>query len=210
MRLPRASGILMHPTSLPGRFGIGDLGPSAGTFVEFLADAGQRWWQMLPVGPTGYGHSPYQSSSSHAGNPLLISPERLVEEGYLSANDLDDYPETSVDQVDFETVALAKHKLLERAFENFGNGDDDPDYAPFTSRNAHWLDDYALFVALKDAHEGRSWNEWEPELVAREPAALADWARGSTAGSGTCNSSSTSSIVSGSGCVPSVATMTSI
>src|SRR4051795_9171526 len=86
MRLPRASGILLHPTSLPGRFGVGDLGPSALEFLDFLAETGQRWWQILPIGPTGYGNSPYQSYSSFAGNPLLISPEAMAEAGWLSAS----------------------------------------------------------------------------------------------------------------------------
>src|SRR3954468_18530821 len=92
MRLPRASGILLHPTSLPGRFGIGDMGPEAHAFVDFLVEAGQRWWQILPLGPTGYGNSPYQSYSSYAGNPLLISPERLVDDGWLMPSDWDEYP----------------------------------------------------------------------------------------------------------------------
>src|SRR3954449_10451057 len=116
MRLPRASGILLHPTSLPGPFGIGDLGPSAQAFVDALAETGQRWWQMLPLGPTGAGNSPYQSLSSYAGNPLLISPELLVEDGWLDTSDLRDYPELPADRVDFAEVAAAKEPLFRRAF----------------------------------------------------------------------------------------------
>src|SRR5258708_2818167 len=102
MRLPRSSGLLLHPTSLPSRFGIGDLGPSAVEFVELLEETGQRWWQTLPLGPTGFGNSPYQSYSSYAGSPLLISPERLVEEGWISPGDWRDYPILPDDRVDFD------------------------------------------------------------------------------------------------------------
>src|SRR5438105_14448540 len=119
MRLLRASGILLHPTSLPCRFGIGDLGPAAEAFVAFLAETGQRWWQLLPLGPTGYGNSPYQSHSSYAGNRLLISPERLADDGWLSPDDLADYPALPADHVDFDAVALAKERLFRRAFARF-------------------------------------------------------------------------------------------
>src|SRR5829696_8345517 len=115
MRLPRASGILLHPTALPSPFGIGDLGPAAEEFVDALAEAGQRWWQMLPLGPTGAGNSPYQSLSSYAGNPLLISPEHLAADGLLSAADWRDDPALPADRVDFEAVVPAKERLLERA-----------------------------------------------------------------------------------------------
>src|SRR3954451_24108052 len=116
---PRASGILLHPTSLPGRFGIGDLGPTAHAFLDFLAATGQRWWQMLPVGPVGAGNSPYQSYSSYAGNPLLISPEGLVDDGWLTTGDWKDYPVLPDDHVEFEAVAAAKEALLRRAFRRF-------------------------------------------------------------------------------------------
>src|SRR5262245_51324612 len=112
MRLPRGSGILLHTTSLPGPFGIGDLGPAAAAFLVFLAETGQHWWQMLPVGPTGYGNSPYQSPSSFAGNPLLISPERLAEEGWLNPVDWADCPSFPADHVDFDAVLRYKTKLL--------------------------------------------------------------------------------------------------
>ena len=110
--LTRACGILLHPTSLPGRFGIGDLGPEAEHFVTYLVETGQTWWQMLPLGPTGFGNSPYQSQSSFAGNPLLISPDRMVDDGYLTSEELGDYPVLSQETVDFDSVrAKAKaHK----------------------------------------------------------------------------------------------------
>jgi 4-alpha-glucanotransferase len=171
MRLPRASGILLHPTSLPGRFGIGDLGPQAHAFLDFLVETGQRWWQILPLGPTGYGNSPYQSFSSYAGNPLLISPEVLVDDGWLDVNDYRDYPALPDDRVDFDAVAKAKDQLFRRAFKNF-----EPShlgFESFLSDNADWLDDYALYMALKESHGGKAWYDWEPnKLVIRGKRAL--------------------------------------
>ncbi len=170
MRLPRASGILLHPTSLPGRFGIGDLGPKAHEFVAFLAETGQHWWQILPLGPTGYGNSPYQSYSSFAGSPLLISPEALAEDGWLSPDDWHDYPILPDARVDFEAVIPAKERLLRCAFRSFRP--EHLGYAEFLNRNAYWLDDYTLYMALKEANQGRPWYDWEPKLVAREDQAL--------------------------------------
>jgi 4-alpha-glucanotransferase len=170
MRLPRASGILLHPTSLPGRSGIGDLGLSARSFVDFLVETGQRWWQILPLGPTGYGNSPYQSYSSYAGNRLLLSPEGLVEDGWLDVRDLDDYPSLPEDRVDFDAVAAAKDRLFRRAFNNFKPTD--LGFEGFLHDNAAWLDDYALYMALKGAHQGLAWYDWEPKLVAREEQAI--------------------------------------
>ncbi|MBX6316072.1 MAG: 4-alpha-glucanotransferase [Isosphaeraceae bacterium] len=173
MRLPRGCGILLHPTSLPSRFGIGDLGPEADAFIDFLAETGQRWWQMLPVGPTGYGNSPYQSHSSYAGNRLLISPEWMAAEGWLSPKDWADYPELPRDRVDYDAVAEAKERLFRRAFARFGIGDEG--FQPFLRDNLHWLDDYALYLALKKVHGDRAWNDWESEIAARRPEALARW-----------------------------------
>src|SRR6516165_1208458 len=173
MRLPRSSGILLHPTSLPGPFGIGDLGPSAHEFVAILGETVQRWWQMLPLGPTGYGNSPYQSYSSFSGNPLLISPERLADDGLLSREELAGVPKLPEGEVDFEAVITVKERLLRRAFANarpLPSG-----LAEFVRGNAHWLEDYALFLALKDAHKGAPWYDWTPSLVRREPAALSAW-----------------------------------
>jgi len=173
MKFPRSSGILLHPTSLPGRFGIGDLGPSAHEFVDFLAEVGQRWWQVLPLGPTGGMNSPYQSHSSFAGNPLLISPEAMVERGWLRSLDLNDSPTLPTDQVDFIGVARSKENLLRRAFQTFSL--DDPGYQEFLTASSGWLDDYALFVALKEAKGGKAWYQWERQVVARKASELARW-----------------------------------
>jgi 4-alpha-glucanotransferase len=172
-RLPRGSGILLHPTSLPSRFGIGDLGPEADAFVDFLTETGQRWWQMLPVGPTGYGNSPYQSHSSFAGNPLLISPEQLAADGWLSADDWSDMPHVSENKVDFDAVLPLKDRLLRKAFARFGG--DHPGFDAFVHAHAFWLDDFVLYMAVKGAHGGRAWNEWEPEIAARQPEAMKAW-----------------------------------
>ncbi len=174
MRHPRGSGVLLHPTSLPGRFGIGDLGPEAHRFVADLVEAGQTWWQMLPLGPTGFGNSPYQSPSSFAGNPLLISPEAMVRDGWLDEADLADYPELPAGHVDFDAVRLAKTALFHKAHERAGP-DGPPEFRAFLESAKDWLDDFALFVALKDAHDGKPWNEWEPDIAARKPEAMALW-----------------------------------
>jgi 4-alpha-glucanotransferase len=173
MRLPRASGILLHATSLPGRFGIGDLGPAAQAFLDFLAETGQRWWQLLPLNPTGYGNSPYQSYSSYAGNPLLISPERLVDDGWLRADDWNDYPVMPETHVDFDAVVAAKERLFRRAFERFRPHHFD--FETFQADNAHWLNDYALYMALKEVHHGIPWFEWEHGLVVRKAETVARW-----------------------------------
>ena len=176
MSFPRASGILLHPTSLPGRFGIGDLGPEAYAFVDFLAGAGQHLWQVLPLGPTGYGDSPYASFSAFAGNTLLVSPERLLEQRLLSGDDLAAAPDSDPARVDFGAVTEFKNRLLGRAFENFRHSPDTAlrsAFETFSRAAASWLEDYALFRALKDARGGATWTKWEPELVRRDPRALA-------------------------------------
>ena len=173
----RTSGIVLHPTSLPGPFGIGDLGPGAYRFVDFLAAAGQGLWQMLPLGPTGYGDSPYQCLSAFAGNPLLISPELLLEEGWIDAADLDS-PVSLPDRVEFGQVGEWKSVLLARAGANFlerATPDDRAALAEFCRDQAQWLDGYALFAALKTSHELRPWTEWPAGLSRREPKALAEW-----------------------------------
>ncbi|ADC62945.1 4-alpha-glucanotransferase [Allochromatium vinosum DSM 180] len=174
----RTSGLLLHPTSLPSHYGIGDLGPSARRFVDFLAAAGQGLWQMLPLGPTGYRDSPYQCTSAFAANPLLISPDGLLEFGWLQASDLDGRPAFPEDRVDFGAVAPWKTRLLALARAGFAEraGEDDrADYARFCTREAFWLDDYALYHALKTHHELRPWTDWEPALAQRDPDALGDW-----------------------------------
>jgi 4-alpha-glucanotransferase len=176
MKFPRRSGILMHPTSFPGRFGIGDLGEAAYQFVDFLVEAGQSYWQVLPLSPTGYGDSPYQGLSAFAGNPMLISPEKLVEAGHLSRGDLERLPHFPDDKVDFGPVIYHKTHLLHQAFVNFQAGASSREreaFERFCEKQAMWLDDFALFMALKEGHNLRPWHEWEPELVRRQPAALA-------------------------------------
>jgi 4-alpha-glucanotransferase len=178
MRFPRLSGILMHPTSLPGRFGIGDLGDEALRFVDVLAAAGQAYWQVLPLSPTGYGDSPYQGLSAFAGNPMLISPERLAALGHLSAADLEAMPHFPDDRVDFGPVIYHKTNLLNRAFANFrAHAPDDQRaaFAQFCRAQSAWLDDFALFMALKEAHDLRPWPEWEVGASKRVPAALDRW-----------------------------------
>lgn len=175
MSFQRASGVLLHPTSLPGRFGIGDLGKSAYEFVDFLASSGQRLWQVLPLGPTGYEHSPYiMNFSTFAGNPLLISLEQLVEEGLLSADELTPVPDLPTDRVDFAQVIPLKMRFLEFAYERFqkSNGKQKSEFEQFCQQQAAWLDDFALFMALLEANKGLSWNQWEPAIARRQPEAL--------------------------------------
>lgn len=177
MAFDRASGILLHPTSLPGPYGIGDIGPEAVKFLDFLQESGQRLWQILPLGPTSYGDSPYQSPSTFAGNPLWISPDLLHRQGLLSDEDLAAYPAFPAERVDFGPVILAKTALLAAACDHFrAKLESSPELAAeflaFCRNNAAWLDDYALFAALKDAHDGTPWTTWEAPLANREPAAL--------------------------------------
>jgi 4-alpha-glucanotransferase len=173
MRFPRSSGVLLHPSSLPGRFGIGDLGPEAHAFVDFLAQTGQRFWQVLPLGPTGGMNSPYQSHSSFAGNPLLISPEAMIEQGWLSAGDCPERAVRARDQVDFPAVRRLKQGLLRRAFQK--SASNDRGFEDFLARSAHWLEDFGLFMALKETSGGRPWYNWEPGLVTRKSSVLARW-----------------------------------
>jgi len=172
----RASGILLHPTSLPGPPGIGDLGPAAHRFVDFLARAGQRRWQILPVGPTGFGDSPYAAHSSFAGNPLLISPELLVADGYLDP-DAPGHPDLSDGPVPYEAVRRYKGFLLARAFDRFERHPPEGAAEAFAAfcASADWLDDYALFEALKAHHGGAPWRVWEEGVRRRSPRGLAEW-----------------------------------
>jgi 4-alpha-glucanotransferase len=176
MKFPRAAGVLLHPTSLPSPFGIGDLGPEAFNFVDFLKTAGQTYWQVLPLGQTGYGDSPYQCFSAFAGNVNLISPEKLVEDGFLTDADLVSVPEFPEERVDYCTAIDFKSYLVRRAFENFRRTMD-PDivaeFHKFCDENAFWLDDYALFRAIKIAQKLVSWQDWPAELKLRDAEALA-------------------------------------
>ena len=163
-RMRRLSGILVHPTSLPGKFGIGDLGSEAYRFVDFLQESGQHLWQTLPLGPTGGHNSPYQCFSSFAGQPLLISPELLKDEGLLTDADLSNVPHFSDEEVDFAAVGEYKEELFQKAFARFKElPEDNPlksELALFC-KSAHWLDDYAMFMAIKKSKGGVHWLEWE-------------------------------------------------
>ena len=175
MSLPRSSGILLHPTSLPGAHGIGELGGEAHRFADFLKDARQKIWQVLPLGPTGYGDSPYQCFSAFAGNPLLLNLDTLVKLGYLSRDDYDPQPKFPRDNVDFATLIKWKLPLLRKAAEKFRSTADTAEktaYQDFCGRHAGWLDEFALFMALKETRDYVMWTLWEPELALREPAAL--------------------------------------
>jgi 4-alpha-glucanotransferase len=174
----RVSGVLLHPTSLPSRYGIGDLGTEAYQFIDFLHNTQQQLWQILPLGPTGYGNSPYMCYSALAGNPLLISLDRLRDDGFLAAADLAQYPTLSPDQVDFDAVVAPKTALLEKACRNFQQTAaiaQKTAFESFCREKADWLDDYSLFMALKDALEGQSWFTWPTGLAKRYPDVLQKW-----------------------------------
>ncbi|ABA87814.1 4-alpha-glucanotransferase [Syntrophotalea carbinolica DSM 2380] len=170
----RASGILLHPTSLPGPHGIGDLGNEAWRFVDFLAGAGQNIWQILPLGPAGYGHSPYSALSAFAGNPLLISLERLIEEGDLEPEDLTG---VGLDEgtVHFGFVAPFKKRLLHKGAKRFREGATErrkTDFDDFCRVQAAWLEDFVLFCALRSKFNDMPWQQWPPPLRSRQPDAL--------------------------------------
>lgn len=175
MIFKRASGILLHPTSLPGPYGIGDIGPSARRWVSFLASAGCQYWQILPLGPTGYGDSPYQAFSAFAGNPYLISPDHLLEEGILTEEDLSERPNFPSERVDYGPVIQWKVELLNKAYKRFQEGEFQglkAELAHFQASQAAWLEDFALFMALKEVHGGAPWPTWETGLRDRHPDAL--------------------------------------
>ncbi len=171
----RASGVLLHVTSLPSPYGIGDVA-AAVAWIDRLHEAGQSWWQALPVGPTGYGDSPYQSLSSFAANWLIVSPDWLIEDGLLQESDVQGRT-FSPEAVDYAAVASFKYRLLETAWTNFNVGarpDLRPAFAEFCRNHAHWLEDYALFRALKAKHGGAPYVEWPGDLAGRAPSALAE------------------------------------
>ena len=175
MSFPRRCGILLHPTSLPSRFGIGDLGDGALHFVDFLRAAGQSYWQVLPLTPTGYANSPYQGLSAFAGNPMLISPERLLRAGHLSRADLADIPSFPDGRVDYGQVNRYKTGLLARAFSTFRSrapASQRVAFRSFCEGEAPWLDDFALFMALKEAHGLRPWPEWDSQIASRQSEAM--------------------------------------
>jgi 4-alpha-glucanotransferase len=178
MPFPRASGVLAHPTSFPGPHGIGDLGDAAFRFVDWLVLAGQRLWQLMPLGPTGYGDSPYAALSAFAGNPLLVSLDWLAGDGLLEASDLRDPPDFHEYEVEFGRVVEYKPPRLRRAFDRFRAGaaaGQRPEFEAFCRDEAAWLDDYALFMALKEAHPGTAWTDWAEDIRLRRPEAVAAW-----------------------------------
>jgi 4-alpha-glucanotransferase len=179
MSLPRAAGILLHPTSLPSRGGVGDFGPVAYQFADFLASARQGLWQVLPLGPVGYGNSPYSSTSAFAGNPLLISLERLAAHGWIDPSKLDDAnflaPASATGPVEYDHVFAAKMPLLFEAARNFlstASASARERFASFRSGNSWWLDDFVLFDALRARYKLENWNQWPAGLARRAPAAL--------------------------------------
>ncbi len=176
--LRRESGILLHPTSLPGPHGIGDLGTEARRFVDFLEAAGQRLWQMLPLGPTGLGNSPYAAPSAMAGNPLLISLDVLAKEGFLAEGELEAGSRLPTDYVDYEGVAGFKMPLLRQAYRRFrdtASPGQRSEFDRYCRDNRSWLEDYALFTAVKEAHGGGPWLQWERGIATRQPEALERW-----------------------------------
>lgn len=172
---PRSSGVLLHPTSLPGRYGIGDLGEWAYRFVDWLQANGQSVWQVLPLGPTSYGDSPYQTLSAFAGNPNLISLNKLIGDGWLTDEDLSDVPDFPADKVEYgEVIDYHDHKLS-LAYERFAAREDDSQKSAFEDwceANAHWLEDFVLFAAIKDHNDGQPWTAWPEGEALRDPEAL--------------------------------------
>ncbi len=178
MTFERSSGILLHPTSLPGEFGIGTLGREARHWVDFLAKSHQKLWQILPLGPTGYANSPYQCYSAFAGNPLLIDLEMLVRDGWLEPEALHQRPHFNAHSVDYEHVMAHKLPLLKRAFSHFKAASANAPvegWDAFARENAFWLDDYALFIALHEHFDGISWLEWNRGLLTRDSGVLAHY-----------------------------------
>lgn len=173
----RSAGILLHITSLPSLFGIGDLGPEAEKFAEFLNQSGQRYWQVLPLNPTGEGqaYSPYSAVSGMAGNPLLISPEGMAKDGYINLLDLKKFQVANNGKIDYKEAGLVREVLFEKGFRTFlSNGTAHAPFREFCKREAYWLDDFALFVVLKDHHDDKPWYEWPTPYKQRQPKALGD------------------------------------
>lgn len=177
MKFKRSSGIILHPTSLPGKYGMGDIGPNAYKFVDFLVETKQKLWQVLPLGPTGYGDSPYQCFSTFAGNPILISIEKLVEEGLLDKKEADPKEPFDDEKVDYGRVINYKNAVFRKAFDNFEsnkkNGAETAKFESFCERHSKWLDDYSLFMSLKGKFHGRPWIEWDHDIKLKQNDAVA-------------------------------------
>ena len=175
MELTRSSGILLHITSLPGEFGIGDIGPEAYDFIDFLADSGHKYWQLLPLNPTDgiYSHSPYSSHSAFAGNPWLISPELLARDGFIELHDFPPPSGIKAEKVIFDTVVKYKEKIFDAAFKNFSDRKIfEEEFAQFCKEHAHWLENYSLYLALREKYEKANWVDWPSELRDRKSEAI--------------------------------------
>ncbi|MEI7810856.1 MAG: 4-alpha-glucanotransferase [Ignavibacteria bacterium] len=175
--IDRSAGVLLHPASLPGKYGIGDLGHEAYKFVDFLEASGHRLWQVFPLGPTGYGDSPYQCLSAFAGNPLLISPQLLLDERLLEQKDIENVPDFNTSRIDFGPLINYKHSLLGQAYQKFREipKSEKNDFYKFCEKNQSWLDDYALFAASKAFHGGALWTQWPEDIAFRKPDAVKEW-----------------------------------
>jgi 4-alpha-glucanotransferase len=175
MKFDRSSGVILHPSSLPSPDGIGDLGPEAFRWIDFLVDTGCTLWQILPLGPTGYGDSPYQAFSAFAGNPYLVSPAILLDESLLTRQDLTDRPKFPSETVNYGSVIDWKIKILDRAYDNFKKNarpDVQEEFDQFIKAKSSWLNDYALFMAIKESQAGVSWENWSAALRSRTQSAL--------------------------------------
>ena len=170
----RASGILYPISSLPSKYGIGCFSKEAYEFVDFLVDAGQSYWQVLPFGPTGYGDSPYQSFSTFAGNPYFVSLEDLIEEGLLTAEECEElYWGTNPEYCDYGALYESRFKALKMAYDRFAKKEEEnEEFKTFITENADWLEDYCIFMALKEKHEGKPWSEWDTPYRNRDKKAM--------------------------------------
>ncbi len=178
MKFERRCGILLHPTSLPGRFGIGDFGEEALRFIDFLIDSGQTYWQILPLSPPDFANSPYESLSAFAGNPILISPDELIKDGYLKESDLQDIPKFSENKVEFTKVKNYKTNLLSKAYEYFKKNTTSKEkklFEDFCQTNQYWLNDFSLFFALMLHHNNLPWQNWDSKTKRRDKATLKEW-----------------------------------
>ncbi len=174
----RGSGILLHITSLPSLHGVGDTGPGARRFVDFLSEAGQSYWQILPLSPTctAFGNSPYSSFSAFAGNPLLISPELLVEYGFLSGSDIKGHPEFPLDKVKYKAVIRHKETVLQKAYDKNREAlQENHGFILFCNENSDWLDDYALFISFKRNYKNGDWSRWPADIRDRKASAIESW-----------------------------------